>query len=211
MTNLRGALALGMAVWLGAAAVEANPRRAHRPARDRFGSTLMVGFSSGVGSPRGVLGAFVEYRPFAALGLAVGGGVGGTFGAGVDGTVLLSPFGGRSWRFDLTASYSRNFSYLRLGLPDGRSLPMESDWISAGAAIEFRSASGVMLRLGGGRAFLRDPSNYNVLHGTELSVMQNHAPDLPGSTPLDAAASASRGEDFGVWYGSIDVGFSFSL
>lgn len=211
MKNLRWALALGVAVSLGATTAGATPRRQHRAPRDRFGSTLMVGFSSGVGSPRGVLGAFVEYRPWAALGLAAGGGVGGTFGGGVDGTLLLSPFGGRSWRFDLTASYSRNFSYVRLGLPDGRSLPMQSDWISAGAAVEFRSANGVMLRLGGGRAFLRDTSAFGALRSEEVTVMQNHMPQLPGGTPVDAAASASRGEDFAVWYGSVDVGFSFSL
>jgi hypothetical protein len=194
-----------------ASGASATPRRARHAPRDRFGSTLTLGFTNGVGSPLGVLGAFMEYRPWAAVGVSVGAGLGGTFGGAVGATVLLSPFGGRGWRFDLTASYSRNYQYVRLGLPDGRALPMESDWITAGAALEFRSARGVMFRVNGGRTFLRDTSAYGVLHPEELNLMQNYVPDIPGSNPIDAVASALRGEDFGAWYASIDVGFSFSL
>lgn len=212
MSTLRGAAALCALVLFGASTAEAVPRRARRaPARDRFGSTLLIGFSNGVGTPRGVLGTFLEYRPWAAVGVAVGAGLGGTFGGSVDGTLIVSPFGGRAWRFDLTASYSRNYSYIRLGLPDGRSLPMESDWISAGAAIEFRNQRGVMFRLNGGRTFLRDTSAYGVLDAAEVGIMQNYVPHIPGNNPVDAVSSALRGEDFAVWYASVEVGFAFSL
>jgi hypothetical protein len=211
MLTRRGAVTLCALVLLGASTAEATPRRGRRAPRDRFGSTLTFGFSNGVGSPRGVLGGFLEFRPWAAVGVAVGAGLGGTFGGAVDATVLLSPFGGRGWRFDLTASYSRNYSYVRLGLPDGRSLPMQSDWVSAGAALEFRNARGVMFRLNGGRSFLRDPSAYGVLRPEELNTMQDYVPDIPGRNPVDAAANALQGGSFGVWYASVDVGFSFSL
>ncbi|MDB4932269.1 MAG: hypothetical protein JWM10_4753 [Myxococcaceae bacterium] len=211
MVTLRGAAALCACVLLGATSAEAVPRRARRAPRDRFGSTLLVGFSNGVGTPRGVLGTFVEFRPWAAVGVAVGAGLGGTFGGSVDGTLLVSPFGGRAWRFDLTASYSRNYSYVRLALPGGPSLPMQSDWVSAGAAVEFRNQRGVMLRLNGGRTFLRDTSAYGVLGPSEVSAMQNYVPHIPGSNPVDAVSSALRGEDFAVWYASVEVGFSFSL
>ena len=211
MLTLRGAATLCALVLLGASTAEAAPRRARHAPRDRFGSTLTIGFSNGVGSPRGVLGAFVEFRPWSAVGVAVGAGLGGTFGGAVDATVLLSPFGGRGWRFNLTGSYSRNYAYVRLALPDGRCLPMQSDWLSAGASLEFRNAHGVMFRINGGRTFLRDTADYGVLRSEELTIMQNYVPNLPGNNPVDAVASALRGEGFGVWYASIDVGFSFSL
>ena len=192
----------------GAADAQATPAT---PARDRFGSTLTLGISNGVGSPRGILGAFVEYRPWPAVGVAIGTGLGGSFGAAVDGTVLLSPFGGRSWRFDVTGSFSRQFSYLRLGVPDGRSLPMQSNWISVGGAMEFRTEGGTMFRIGAGRAFLLDTSSYGVFSANEVSFVQSRAPAIPGATPLDAAQAALRGDAFGVWFASVEIGFSIGL
>ena len=201
---LRLAVALAAAATLASTAAQALDQ-------DRFGSTLTFGFSNGVGSPRGLLGAFIEYRPWPALAVAAGTGLGGSFGAAVDGTLTLSPIGGQSWRSDLTGAFSRQFSYLRLGVPDGRSLPMQSNWISAGAAVEFRTEGGTMFRIGAGRAFLLDTASYGAFSANEISYVQARAPSIPGATPLDAAASALRGDAFGVWFACVEIGFSTRL
>lgn len=193
---------VGLAVVAVGLSAEAVPRRV----RDRFRSTFSLGGTIGVGSPRGVAGAFIEVRPWRAFGVSAGTGFGGAFGPSVDGTVVVSPFGTRGWALDLTASLSHQFGYASgPSTPDGRSLPTTSNWVSVGVASEWRPMRNLMVRVGAGRAFLLNTSGYGALRAAELDRMGNAVVEIPGQTPLDAARSALAGETFGVWFVHIDL------
>lgn len=184
--------------------VSAVPRR--RVTRDRFSRTVLVGASVGVGSPRGFAGGFVELRPWRAVGLAVGGGAGGAFGPSVDVTAQVAPLGGTAWALGGEAAYSRQFSYgTDVAMPDGRTMPAHSDWISAGLSFELRPSRGFMLRVGVGRAWLLNTSDFGVFRSNELAWVERNYAVPPGVTPLDAARAANAGETLGVWYVHIDL------
>lgn len=182
------------------------PRHTQR-ARDRFDRTWAFGASVGVGSPRGFAGAFVELRPWRALGVSVGGGAGGAFGPSVDVSVFLAPVGGTSWAIGAEGAFSHQFSYGKaLSMPDGRAMPAGSNWLSAGLAVEFRPQRGMLVRVGAGRAWLMNTSAFGVLRANELAYAEANFNDaLPGVTPLDAARAALAGETLSVWYVHVDI------
>ncbi len=178
---------------------------ARRP-RDRFGRTISVGGTLGAGSPRGITGAFLSLRPVRWFGAEVGAGFGGAFGPGVDATVLVSPVGTRRWGLNVSGSLSRQFGWSRgPTTPDGRSLPLESTWVSLGVASEWRPSRGFMVRVGVGRAWLLNTSDWGTMRANELDRADMALAGLPGSTPLDAARAALAGERLGVWFVHIDV------
>lgn len=178
-------------------------------APDRFARTVSVGATVGVGGPRGVAGAFVELRPWRALALSAGAGLGGAFGPGFDGTVVLTPIGTAGWALGASASLSRQVMwtdrYAGLQLPAGRTLPAHSDWTSVAVVNEFRPSSSMMLRLSVGHAWLLNRSAFNVIRSEELPLLDTIDPGIPGATPLDAARSAARGESFGLWFVALDI------
>jgi len=177
-----------------------------RRPRDRFRGTVSVGASVGAGSPRGITGAFVSVRPARWFGAEVGAGFGGAFGPGVDATVLVSPVGTRRWALDVTASLSRQFGWSSgPETPDGRSLPMASNWVSLGVASEWRPSRSLMLRVGFGRAWLLNTGDWATLRSNELDRADAALAGLPGANPVDAARSALAGERLGVWFVHVDI------
>ena len=179
------------------------------PEPDRFGSSFSVGASMGLGGPRGVAGAFVELRPWRALALGGGVGLGGAFGPAFDATAVLTPVRTTGWAFGVSGSYAYQLMWARslngVQLPAGRTVPAGSRWASVAVVNEFRPARNVMLRLSVGRAFLLNTSDFNVVRPEELGILDTVEPPIPGATPLDAARAAAHGDSLGVWFVQLDV------
>lgn len=197
-----------LAAFTSTATVHADPRPAarRRVVRDYFRRTLSLGASVGVGSPLGLTGGFVEMRPWRALGVSVGGGIGGNFGPAIAGTLIVAPVGTRRWALDIESSLSHHFAYAQgRALDGGRSLPGSSNWVSLGVASEWRPSRSLLLRVAVGHSWLLDTSDHGVLRESELPEAEQVVANLPGATPVDAARSALAGETLGVWYVHIDI------
>lgn len=204
----RAALTLLAVALACSESAHAHPRRRarRRVVRDYFSRTVSLGATVGLGSPLGLTGAFIELRPWRALGVAAGGGLGGNFGPGLAATVLLSPVGTRRWALDLEASLSHHFSYGRgLSLRDGRTPPGSSNWVHLGVASEWRPSRSLLLRVGVGRAWLLDTAAFGLLRQSELPAAEQALDALPGATPVDAARAALAGDTLGVWYVHVDL------
>lgn len=207
---MRLPLLLGLLAVLGAPAVaradptSRAPRR--RATRDFFRRTIAVGASVGVGSPLGLTGAFVELRPWRALGVSLGGGLGGNFGPSVAATLFAAPVGTRRWALAVEASVAHHFAYTQgRALSDGRALPGASNWIGLGVASEWRPSRSLLVRVAVGRAWLLDTGDYGVLRASELPEAEQAIGFLPGATPVDAAREAMTGGTLGVWYLHVDL------
>lgn len=189
----------------GISVAEAVPRtRTHT--RDRFSRTVSVGVTLGLGSPSGLAGGFVEFRPHRVVGLIAQGGLGGSFGPAVGGTLLLSPFGTRGWALNLEGSFSRQFTYATdTQLPGGRTIPGYSNWLSFGLSTEWRPSRSLLIRVGGGYAMLLNTNDFGIVRADELPYVEQALGDFPGADPLDAARASLAGERFGVWYFHIDI------
>lgn len=195
---------VGLLAFASSAAADPAPRR--RVVRDYFRRTISAGATLGVGSPIGLVGGFVELRPWRAFGVSVGGGLGGSFGPSVATTLLASPVGTRRWALDLEASYSHQFAYAQgIGLSGGRELPAGSNWISLGVGSEWRPNRTLLLRVAVGYSWLIDTGDHGVLRESELPQAEQAVGFLPGTTPVDAARAALAGETLGVWYVHLDV------
>lgn len=191
---------------VAASAPAVAPSAVPRTVRDRFQRTVLIGATVGVGSPRGLAGGFIELRPWRAIGVSVGGGAGGGFGPSLDVTALVAPLGGRIWALGLEGSYSHQFSYgAGLSLPDGRTMPTGSDWLSAGVNFELRPSRTLMIRVGVGRAWLMNTSDFGLLTRNELTYAESVYNVVPGVTPLDAARAALDGETLSMWYAHVDI------
>ncbi|MBK8693266.1 MAG: hypothetical protein IPN17_13445 [Deltaproteobacteria bacterium] len=197
-----------IALLAAAASAHADPpqRARRRVARDYFRHTISLGASVGVGSPLGLTGGFVELRPWRALGVSVGGGLGGNFGPSVAATVVVSPVGTRRWALALETSLSHHVAYAQgRALSDGRELPASSNWVGVGVASEWRPSRSLLLRVAVGRSWLLDTSGYGVIRQRELTEAEQAIGFLPGVTAVDAARAAMAGETLGVWYVHIDI------
>lgn len=199
-----------VAVLLGSLLLSGKTARAeNRPSPERFARSLSVGASLGVGGPRGLAGAFVELRPWRAVAIGVGAGLGGSFGPGFDATLTLTPIATTGWALGGSASISRQIMWSRdyegLQLPPGRALPSRSDWASLAVVNEFRPSPGLMLRLSAGRSWMLDTASFHVATAQELSAVGPVDAPVPGATPLDAIRAASRGETLGVWFVQLDI------
>lgn len=197
-----------LALITAGASAHADPPRPHRRrvVRDHFRRTFSLGASVGVGSPLGLTGAFVELRPWRALGVSVGGGLGGNFGPAVAATVLVAPVGTRRWALGAEASFSHHVAYAQgRDLSGGRELPGSSNWVGLGVTSEWRPTRSLLLRIGVGHSWLLDTGGYGVLREGELPEAEQAIGFLPGATPVDAARAAITGDTLGVWYVHIDI------
>lgn len=176
---------------------------------DRFARSISVGASVGAGGPRGFVGAFVELRPWRALALGGGVGLGGAFGPSFDATAVLTPVGTGGWALGVSGSFSHQVMWTRsiagLQLPAGRAVPGSSQWASLALVNEFRPSGNVMLRLSVGRAWMLNTSDFNVVRPEELPLLDAVRVDFPGATPVDAARAAANGDGLGVWFVQLDV------
>ena len=184
------------------AAAEGRVRR--RARRDRFTNTVSLGGTAGVGSPLGLLGAFVEYRPARWFALGGGGGLGGSFGPAAGATAYLDPIVTRGFAMGVGGSLSHNFSYVHGTVVEGRRpLPSGTNWASVEVEMQVRPSRHVFVRVGFGRGFLLDTAAFRL--GSEAELAQVHLPTLPGVSPVDAIRAAARGEQLGVWFVHLDV------
>jgi hypothetical protein len=189
------------------ASAQERPRRRHR---DRFSNTLSLGATLGAGSPLGVAGAFLEYRPVRWVSASVGGGFGGTFGPAVAATLYVDPIVTRVWALGVAGSISHNFSYVHGEVIPGRPpLPEGTNWASVELQSQIRPARGWFVRLGVGYAFLLNTSDFHIASESELG--QVSLPSLPVASPVDAVRAAARGETFGTWFVHLDFAPAWRL
>lgn len=206
---MRVALALVGAVMLTTSSALAQDLSAPRREADRFGSSFSVGASLGVGGPRGVAGAFIELRPWRALGLGGGVGLGGAFGPSFDATAVFTPVGTTGWAFGVSGSFSYQLMWSRslngVQLPAGRAVPAGSRWASLAVVNEFRPSRNMMIRVSAGRAWMLNTSDFNLVRPEERALLDSVDPPIPGATPLDAARAALDGDTLGVWFVQVDI------
>jgi hypothetical protein len=178
--------------------------RPHRRRRDRWSNTLSLGVTFGAGSPLGVLGAFLEYRPIRWVSASVGAGLGGTFGAAVGGTLYVDPIVTRVVALGVGASVSRNFAYrsgvVVQGFPP---IPDHSDWFSIELESQIRPNRGLLVRIGVGYGFLLNGGDYNIATESELAYL--NLPHIPVPSPIDALHAAARHENYGMWFVHLDL------
>ncbi len=186
-----------------------RPRR-HRVRRDRWRNTLSLGLTTGAGGPLGVVGGFIEYRPIKWGSIAAGGGIGGSFGPAVGGTLYIDPLVTRYVSLGIAGSYSHNFAWRSGEVVPGRpGIPAHTNWLSAEVDIQVRPTRGMFLRLGAGRAFMLDTQAFNI--ATEQELDSANLPRFFFSTPIDAMYAAARHEDFGVWFVHLDIATTWRL
>ena len=210
MVALGLALAFALTTSTVAQAQNAEPEtpvlraRHHRVRRDRWRNTLSFGFSSGLGSPIGVAGAFLEYRPIRWTSASVGAGFGGAFGPSVAGSIYVDPIVTRVFALGVGGSFSHAFSWRSGEIVPGRApLPPSTNWVSVEIEAQLRPTRGLFMRIGVGRAFLIDTQAFAI--GTTQELDAANLPHLPFVTPVDAMYSAARHEDLGVWYVHFDI------
>jgi hypothetical protein len=207
MKLARFTLALSLLVPLSASAQE-RPR--HRRHRDRFTNTISVGGTLVAGSPLGVAGAFLEYRPVRWVSASVGGGFGGTFGPAVAATLYVDPVVTRVWALGVAGSISHNFSYVHGEVMPGRPpLPDGTNWVSVELQTQLRPSRGWFIRLGVGYAFLLNTSDFHIASESELG--QVSLPSFPVASPVDAVRAAARGDTFGTWFVHLDFAPAWRL
>jgi hypothetical protein len=141
---------------------------------------------------------------------SVGGGVGGTFGPAIGGTLYVDPVVTKYVSLGIAGSYSHNFSW-RSGevLPGHPPLPAFTNWLSAEVDVQIRPTRGMFLRLGFGRAFMLDTQSFRI--GTEQELDHAALPRFFFATPIDAMYAAARDEGFGVWFVHLDIATTWRL
>jgi len=182
--------------------VAVTPPTAAPPAGWR--NSTVIGLSSGLGSPYGLLGAFVGFFPLQHLQLEVGGGYATSFGPAVAalGRVGFNP--GNSSFLALGVGVSTNFTDYRYvdncespgngsasrctppGAPsvaEGSANPL---WLNIEASEDVRLGSSFGGRIAAGVGFLLNPGAFPTALGC--------ASDGLGETPCEVGASQSRGE-----------------
>jgi hypothetical protein len=203
MRKVLAGLLLGVCVGVPTAA-SADPAAPRRPRRDRFANTISFGGSAGLGSPLGLAGLFLEYRPWSWVAVQAGGGAGGSFGPAIAGTLYVDPIRTRGWALGVGGSASHNFSiFTGTPVPGRPALPAGTNWLSVEVQTQVRPSRHLFLRLGVGRAFLLDTQAFRL--GTEAELNSVNLPSFPLPTPIDAVRAAARDEAFGVWFVHLDL------
>ena len=167
-------------------------------------NSTVIGLSSGLGSPYGLLGAFVGFFPLQHLQLEVGGGYATSFGPAVAalGHVGFNP--GNSSFLALGVGVSTNFTDYRYvdncespgngsasrctppGAPsvaEGSANPL---WLNIEASEDVRLGSSFGGRIAAGVGFLLNPGAFPTALGCASEGL--------GETPCEVGASRSRGE-----------------
>lgn len=162
-----------------------------------------LGATVGIGSPLGLFGAFVDVNVVPAFGLTLGGGAGGTFGPALGATANFRPL--RAGRFAgyVGAGVSTNF------LPDAYrnsasiQVPANAWWFNVEVGAEYRSASGLALRLGVGLAPLLNTGAFTNVEYRNFYGPQSNT-DV-GWDPVSAADAHDVGRALTVPYVHLDA------
>ncbi|TAK24938.1 MAG: hypothetical protein EPO40_23305 [Myxococcaceae bacterium] len=179
-------------------------------------NSTVLGLSSGLGSPYGLLGAFVGFFPFQHLQLEVGGGYSTSFGPAVSalGRVGFNP--GDSSFLALGIGLSTNFTdyqYLENceapgnGLLSSRCAPPGAPrlaegsanpiWLNVEASEDVRLGRSVGGRIAAGAGFLLNPGGFPAALGCASEGL--------GQTPCEVGASRSRDEITWLLHVRIDL------
>ena len=186
------------------------------PAVVGWRNSTVIGVSSGLGSPYGLLGAFVGFFPIQHLQLEVGGGYSSGFGPAVAalGRVGFNP--GNSSFLALGVGLSTNFVdfqypencvFSTSGASSSRCSPPGAPhvvegsasalWLNVEVSEDVRLGRAVGGRLAAGAGFLLNPSAFPAAIGC--------AADGLGQTPCDAGNARTRDEPTWVLHVRIDL------
>lgn len=172
--------------------------------------TLAWGGSVGVAGPLGLVGTFVEFRPWRYIGVGAGLGAGGSFGPAAGGWLSIDPISLRAVTIGVNANASMNLALVRGSVIPGRpEFPTVSGWVGVGGQVQIRPSRSLFVRLGGGYQWLLDVQRYRM--GTDNELIAAGLPQFFFATPLDAVRAAARNEGFGLPYAHIDFGTYWRL
>jgi hypothetical protein len=189
------------------------PRDTPEAAAASWRRRLALGGTFGIGSPVGLIGAFLEYNPISRIGIALGGGLGGNFGPALALSGYVRPFFLGRWAPVLGVGYSMNFTpgryFFDAMIAPAMRVPSVSHWLNFEAGVEYRSPRGLLLRGAvGHNVMLNTGQFWNV----EVPGMYG-PPDssLIGFDPISAADAHDRGEAMHFMYFHVDLGYIFNL
>ncbi len=172
--------------------------------------TLSWGGSAGVAGPLGLVGTYVEFRPWRYVGIAGGVGGGGSFGPAAGAWLSIDPISLRAVSLGVDANASMNLALVQTSVIPGRpNFPAVSGWLGVGAHVQIRPNRSVFVRIGGGYQWLLDVQRYRM--GTDNELAAAGLPEFFFATPIDAVRAAARNESYGLPYAHIDFGTYWKL
>lgn len=172
--------------------------------------TLGWGGSIGVAGPLGLVGTFVEFRPWRYVALDAGVGGGGSFGPALGARIMVEPLSFRRWSLGVSANGSMHVSIVRGAIiPGRRELPNSTGWLGLGAQVQIRPSRTTFVRVGVGYQWLLDVQRFRL--GTDDELALANLPRFFFATPLDAVRAASRDEHYGLPYLHVDLGTYWRL
>lgn len=170
---------------------------------------LALGGTFGIGSPLGVLGAFVEYNLSRLIGLTTGVGIGGTFGPAIAAGAYVRPTTWGRWAPVVGLGYSMNFTPGRFFNDPYIRAPGLSHWTNLEAGMEYRSPRGVLFRMMLGHTIMLNTGDF-----TNQDYMGRYGPlngPNVGFDPVSAADAHDEGMALHFTYFHVDLGFLFNL
>ncbi|MEI8254485.1 MAG: hypothetical protein WCJ30_02310 [Deltaproteobacteria bacterium] len=168
-----------------------------------WGRHLGLGATVGVGSPLGLFGAFAEINIVPMFGLTLGGGAGGTFGPALGGTLNFRPLRAGHFAGYVGAGVSTNFLPEQYRTSPSIQVPANAWWFNLEIGAEYRSATGLALRLGVGVAPLMNTGAFtNVAYQNFYGPQSNT--DV-GWDPVSAADAHDLGRGLAVPYLHFDA------
>lgn len=184
-----------------------------------WGRDLMIGGTFGLGAPAGLAGLLAQINPSARWGASLSGGV-GTLGpaAALQGWLHPVPPAGE-WTPTVGAGLSINLiSGDQRGLPD-RDLPLAARWFNVEVGSEWRVASGRVMRVGLGHAFLLNGGDFRCRAGVEGSCQAISENNVPGWAPYgggvlslrDLIISQAQDRLVHLWFLHIDFAAYFPI
>lgn len=199
---------------------ERNEARKHREILQKlWGRTVIVGGTTGLAAPGGLVGLTAQLNPSKLWGISWGAGVGGLGTAVAVGGWLRPAVPGDEWAPTLGLGFSWNvISSEQRNLP-GYLLPSAARWLNAEVASEWRVSSGRMVRLGFGHAFLLNGSAFRCRNDAGGNCDAASESNVPGWAPYgggivqipDLIVENNRGRLVHMWFIHLDFGAIFSL
>lgn len=196
---------------------DSDARKRQDSLRALWGRGVVVGGTTGVGAPAGLVGLTAQLNPSQFWGVSWGAGVGGLGTAVALGGWLRPAVPGDEWAPTLGVGFSWNvISSSQRALPD-RSLPSAARWLNVEVASEWRVIPGRMVRIGLGHAFLLNGGDFRCREGSSGACDAASESNVPGWAPYgggvvrvpDLIVANNQGKLVHMWFFHLDFGAIF--
>jgi hypothetical protein len=167
----------------------------------------MGGVTVGVGSPLGLVGAWVGLNLSRHVDLTAGLGIGGSFGMAMALGVDWRPWIIGRWAVYGGAGLSMNFTPDEWRDHPALQAPERSGWLNLEVGAEYRAAGGAFFRAGIGHAVMLNTGEF-----THQEFDGSYGPAFytgTGNDPVGAADAHDEGRAFSTFFLHLDVGMMF--